>query len=274
MEHGFRFSAVPLVELPNEFPCGKVRLVDCEELLVGVDIGHVFYLAGLVAPLPPTPGSGSCSGTSEITTWAIATRGTMGTVFDDLGFSHNYVVEVDPEFPGNGQWNCTTIGITADGEPTEFLDSRWGIPLVLRVAPDAAPDWVLSVSGGSGLTRLRGIFATPRPDEFLAVVDGAGLVVRADDPSHVHPLGVMVTQVFGAVEPNPVLLISRAVSVVAIDAGGVRWRSSRQCWDDLTIERIEGNEVHCSGEFMPRAPFVLDLLSGQRLAGPLFAGPP
>jgi hypothetical protein len=194
-------------------------------------------------------------------------------VFDDLGFRHNYAIEVDPEFPGNGQWDCKTIGIRADGEPTEFLDSRWGVPLVLRVAPDAGQGWVLSVSGGNGLTRLRGIFATPRPDEFLAVVDGAGLVVRADDPTSTHTLGVMVTQVVGAIEPEPVLLISRAVSVVAFDAGGVRWQSPRLCWDDLTIEGVEDNEVHCSGEFMPRAPFVLDLRSGQRLSGPLFAAP-
>jgi hypothetical protein len=197
----------------------------------------------------------------------------MDTMFDDLGFSHNYGVEVDPEFPGNGKWDCTTIGIAADGEPTGFLDSRSGIPFVLRVVPDAAPEWVLSVSGGIGLTRVRGIFATPHPDEFLTVVDGAGLIVRADDPTGSQPLGAMVTQVFSASEPNPILLISQAVSVVALDAEGVRWRSSRQCWDDLTIERIEGNEVHCSGEFMPKASFVLDLQSGQRLSGPPFAGP-
>jgi hypothetical protein len=44
----------------------------------------------------------------------------MVTVFDNLGLSHNYAVEVDPEFPGYGQWACKTIGVTADGDPTEF----------------------------------------------------------------------------------------------------------------------------------------------------------
>jgi hypothetical protein len=195
------------------------------------------------------------------------------TVFEDLGFPHNYSVEVDPEFPGDGEWNCDTIGITANGLPTEFLNSQWGTPLVLRIIPNMGDEWVLSVSGGNGLTRVRGIFATPRPDEFLAVVDGAGLVVRVDDPTSTHSLGLMVTQVFGATTPEPVLLVSEAVLVVAMDSGGIRWRTSRQCWDDLTIERIEGNEVYCSGEFMPRAPFVLDLRSGQRLSGPVFAAP-
>jgi len=45
----------------------------------------------------------------------------MVTVFDDVRFSHDYAVEVDPELPGNGQWACKTICFTADGEPTEFL---------------------------------------------------------------------------------------------------------------------------------------------------------
>jgi hypothetical protein len=198
----------------------------------------------------------------------------MVTVFDDMGLPHSYAVEVDPEFPGDGQWDCITIGFTADGAPTEFLNSQWGVPLVLRVAPNAGQEWVLSVSGGNGLTRVRGIYATPNPEAFLAVVDGAGLVVRADDPTSAHSLGLMVTQVLGVIKPKPVLLISVGVSVVAIDAHGIRWRTPRLCWDDLTIESVEDNQVHCSGEFMPRAPFVLDLRSGEQLSGPLFVASP
>jgi hypothetical protein len=81
----------------------------------------------------------------------------------------------------------------------------------------------------------------------------------------------MVTQVLGIDEPQPVLLINRNISAAAIDAGGVRWQTQRLCWDDLTIERVIGEEVHCSGEFIPRSSFVLDLRSGVQLSGPRYA---
>jgi hypothetical protein len=193
--------------------------------------------------------------------------------FEPLGFRHDYSIELDPEFPGDGEWDCQAVGFSAEGEPLGFLESPWGIPLVLRVIPQAGNDWVLSISGGNGLTSLRGIYATPQPDVFLAVVDGAGLFVRATDPSSAWPLGVMVTQVYGSALPRPVLLISRGISLVAMDADGILWQTPRLCWDDLTIERIEGNEVHCSGDFLPPAPFVLDLSTGERLSGPAFIDP-
>ena len=208
-----------------------------------------------------------------------APYGTMGiprpraewcVLLDDFGFSHTYSIEVDPAFPGDGEWNCSTVGLNADGAPIEFLDSRWGVPFVLRVTPQDGEDWVLSISGGNGLTNLRGIYATPQPEEFLAVVDGAALLVRADESASARSLGPMVTQIFGVDEPEPVLLINRNVSATALDAGGVRWQTRRRCWDDLTIERVVGEEVHCSGEFMPRASFVLDLLSGAQLSGPRY----
>jgi hypothetical protein len=85
------------------------------------------------------------------------------------------------------------------------------------------------------------------------------------------PLGPMVTQILGVPEPQLVLLINRNISAAAIDAGGVRWQTQRLCWDDLTIECVMGEEVHCSGEFMPRGSSVLDLQSGDQLSGPRYA---
>jgi hypothetical protein len=198
-------------------------------------------------------------------------RAEWCVLLDDFGFSHTYSVEVDPAFPGDGEWDCTTVGYNAEGAPTEFLDSRWGVPVVLRVTPQDGEDWVLSVSGGNGLTSLRGIYATPQPEEFLVVVDGAALLVRADGPASVRSLGLMVTQILGVDESQPVLLINRNISVAALDASGVRWQTQRLCWDDLTIERVVDEEVHCSGEFVPRASFVLDLQSGDQLSGPRYA---
>jgi hypothetical protein len=128
-----------------------------------------------------------------------------------------------------------------------------------------------SVSGGNGFINLSGIYATPHSEQLLAVVDGAALLVRADDSSSARSLGPMVTQILGVPEPQLVLLINRNISAAAIDAGGVRWQTQRLCWDDLTIECVMGEEVHCSGEFMPRGSSVLDLQSGDQLSGPRYA---
>jgi hypothetical protein len=73
---------------------------------------------------------------------AIQSLGNNGYVsaLDHVGFSHEYRIELDPEFPGNGVWACPTIGFTASGIRTDFLDSPWGTPVVVALSITEAWD--------------------------------------------------------------------------------------------------------------------------------------
>jgi hypothetical protein len=190
--------------------------------------------------------------------------------FDNLGLPHRYTIELDPEYPGNGVWGCPAVGLTAQGTLTEFGESPWGEPLVIRVRPNGAPEWILSIGGGNP-TELRGLYATPSPDRFLAVVDGSAILVEAAEPGLAVALGPMVTQVSSVSGSIPVLLLARTTSVAAIDAGGLRWQTRRLCWDGLVIDGVSRDQVMCSGELLPRSPFVLDLKTGEQLLGPVLS---
>src|SRR5439155_18309383 len=100
--------------------------------------------------------------------------------FERFHFRPRYKLEVDPEFPGDGQWGCPVFGFDRDGRIMERFASRWGAPLTVRVqAPSQV--WVGMFAAG-GLGGLRGVFACPSPSGLCAVVDGEAYLVEVDHP--------------------------------------------------------------------------------------------
>jgi hypothetical protein len=128
---------------------------------------------------------------------------------------------VDPEFPGNGDWSCPTAGFTAAGDPTPFLESPWGVPLVLSVRPEGYPPWVASFAGG-GEMKFRGVFGVPSPSHFLVVVDGSAMLVDADPgpPSRMPVVATMITQVMAVGMSQSLVVLASFTSVSAIDKPG------------------------------------------------------
>ena len=47
-------------------------------------------------------------------------------VFERFQFHPAYTAEVDPEFPGTGDWGVPAYGFGRDGQVSETLESRWG----------------------------------------------------------------------------------------------------------------------------------------------------
>jgi hypothetical protein len=74
-----------------------------------------------------------------------------GVAFETLGFECAFTVEVDPEFPGDGDWGCPVVGFDRTGGVMPAFESRWGTPLVARVQPDSGQAWVaMFAAGGLG----------------------------------------------------------------------------------------------------------------------------
>ena len=99
--------------------------------------------------------------------------------FDDLGFAHQFDVELDPEFSGDGQWSCPTLAFDERGEPTPLLGQS-GTPMLVHIRPHHSPDWVASFAGG--WLRTRGLYALPSPDQLLVIVDAPLDPLVAPDP--------------------------------------------------------------------------------------------
>jgi hypothetical protein len=190
---------------------------------------------------------------------------------DDLGFTSDYKIELDPEFPGDGDWSCPTIGFAPGGVHGPFLESRLAAPVVVRVRPTGGPEWVASFAAGSGGTTFTGIFGSPSPDHALIVVDGQATLINMTSPA-AEPIdvGAMVTDVVGLPDVEVVLVV-RFFDLIRFGKHGITWRSRRLCLDDLRIDQVLSDRIVCSGEFIPRETVVVDLDTGARLSGPDFA---
>ncbi len=182
--------------------------------------------------------------------------------FEPLHFQPAFSVAVDPEFPGRGEWDCPVFSFAPDGEMAEAFRSPWGTPFIIEVTPHGGGKWVGAFPNGSGR-----VYATPAPDLACVVGDDAWLVdVRNPDAGAKHLLS-WPTQT-RAFKTLPLLLIADQVSIVAVGAGGVAWRSPRLCSDDLRIDGASEREVRCHGSLYGKnGPFAVDAKTGRRLDG-------
>ncbi|MFI9813220.1 hypothetical protein [Saccharothrix variisporea] len=179
-----------------------------------------------------------------------------------------YAVEVDPEFPPDGDWGCPVFEFGHDGGLGGFT-SRWGATVV-RVT--AATEWV-GLFPGEWPDGVDDVFATPDPGRLCVVAGGSAFVVRVDSPGE----GAVVAQdrvhQVVPVGDRLVLLVSE-VDVVALGPDGVAWRSGRLAGDGLRVVRADPDAVHCVGNFhyLGEDPqeFVLDPATGRVVAGPRF----
>ena len=148
--------------------------------------------------------------------------------FEAFGFEPAFRLEVDPEFPGDGDWDCPVFGFDRHGSVMPQFDSRWGTPFVIRVQRLRGPEWVALFAAG-GLGSLRGAFATPAPNLAVIVVDGLAYLIDATAPGAqatiVHD---QVHQVVSCDEP-PLLLLVRSIDLVAVGRTGIAWSTPRLC---------------------------------------------
>lgn len=190
--------------------------------------------------------------------------------FDTLGFTPAYACEVDPELPGTGQWGYPHYGFGRDGRAAEPFRSRWGTPLLVRVAVTGTPRWVGSFEAG-GMRALTGVFACPRPTDALVVCDGQSYLVDVTAPSHTTALSLWpVTQVCRVRDLDRVVLVSHS-NLAALGPAGLAWNSQRLCLDNLRVLDAAAHGISCSGDFVGSTEeFTVDPSNGQIHSGPRF----
>ena len=182
-------------------------------------------------------------------------------------FEPAFTVEIDPEFPGDGDWKCRVVGFDRDGAAMEEFDSRWGTPFVIRIEPEDGEPWVAMFAAGD-LGSLRGAYATPNSGALVVVADGFAYLVDVEGPTgSARTVHDQIHEVVSISEP-PLLLLVRFIDLVAIGHEGVTWATPRLCVDDLQVVRADRNGIVCSCDNLGgTATITLDPNTGDQIDG-------
>jgi hypothetical protein len=175
--------------------------------------------------------------------------------------------EIDPEFPGSGDWGMPVFRFSQQGRIEEDQESVWGTPFVVRVEPRGAPAWVgMFGSGGGG--GLRGAYQCPTPTDLAVIVDGLPYVVDVRQAElSVRTAPVHVVQVVVVPEP-PLLLLVGFTNMVALGSDGIAWSSRRLCVDDLRVIGISPSGIVCSCDNLGgSATITVDPTTGEQTEG-------
>lgn len=177
-----------------------------------------------------------------------------------FSFSPDYEIEIDPEFPSSGTWALIVRYFNRDGQLVADFEARWGAPRVIIVHPAHSPSWVGFFPHG-GLGGTDGVFAMPSNSGLCVSVGGSAYVVDVDHLEHGATVLSSVQQVVASAEP-PLLLFSDFTEIVAFDAEGQAWESSRLALDDLRITSTENGVVRAQGLNYELEQFELDARTG------------
>lgn len=184
-----------------------------------------------------------------------------------LGFQCAYTVGVDPEFPGNGDWDCPVVGFDRTGAVTPAFESRWGTPYVARVQPYSGEHWVAMFPAG-GLGSLRGVFATPSPHLVAVVVDGLAYLVDSRSPGLAAQIVQDQVHQVEACHDPPLVLFAGILDLVAIGPVGIAWKTPRLCIEGLEVRHAGrmGIECSCDGDG-GELTITLDPATGGQIEG-------
>jgi hypothetical protein len=188
-------------------------------------------------------------------------------IFDQLGFDPSFDVEIDPEFPGDGDWGMPLYGFAKDGQVVEDFRSVWGSPIVIAVTVSGGANWV-GMFTAAGLSRFEGVFACPGALDLCVVAGGDAFVVDVSDPaSGARRVQNTVWQVARVTDAELMLLV-RPWNIVAVGPNGVAWSTPRLAVDDLHVESADSGSIVCSCDNLGGSPKIeLDPTTGEQVAG-------
>lgn len=195
------------------------------------------------------------------------TSPTLPRRFETFGFSPAYGCEVDPEFPGGGDWGDPQYGFRSDGRTGGPFHSALGTPLIARFSPAGAGRWVGFFEAGGSSDVASGVFATPTPNRALVLSGAQAYLVDVTMPSRSVVLGLPpVTQV-RRVEGAELIVLATALSLAALDGSGLAWESEHGYWLSLRVEAASVDGIRCVGGSFGGDPrtFTVDPRTGSRL---------
>jgi hypothetical protein len=184
---------------------------------------------------------------------------------ETFGFHPTYSVELDPEFPGDGDWKRPVYGFDRSGTIVDPFRSPWGTPLLVAVEPGGGSPWVGMFQAG-GLGGVTAAYSCPRHTDLCVVAEGQAYIVGVTNPA----AGAMAAQntVMQVEALATLLLLVRPWDIVAIGIDGVAWHTLRLVVDDLRIERADDRSIVCSGDTLGGTPTIeVDPRTGVQVGG-------
>jgi hypothetical protein len=186
--------------------------------------------------------------------------------FDSLGFDSHYSVQVDPEFPGDGDWRVPVHGFANDGSLREAFESRWGPPSILCVTSSTLT-WVGTFAAGS-LGGVSGVYGCPSPDDLLVLASGVAYLVHAKAPEAGAVIAADPVRQVSVSPEHGLLLLVRDLDITALSASRVAWRTGRLVVGDLHIEEVRPTRIVCRGDNLGGTETIeLDPPTSEQIAG-------
>jgi hypothetical protein len=138
--------------------------------------------------------------------------------------------------------------------------------LYLEVRPQTGEPWLgIFALGYDSAHVLTGAYATPNPDQFLAVSGGYAYLADTLAPERTELLPQQPIVWIGESLSPSLLLIADHHRVTAIGANGIAWQSSSLSMEGLTDLRVDSTLLHGKGwDAITDAdtPWTLDLHTG------------
>jgi hypothetical protein len=142
----------------------------------------------------------------------------------------------------------------------------------VRVTPQLGDSWFAVFYGGEfrfPSAASGRLIAWPDGSSFCVVFEGAGVVVRADDPTQTYEVDCFPVTDTIVVRERRLVVFADFTNLVAYGAEGVVWRSRRLALDDLRIEGVEGDALRVAGFFGGSSDrFLVNLQTGEASGQP------
>jgi hypothetical protein len=87
----------------------------------------------------------------------------------------------------------------------------------------------------------------PDRERLLAVCEGAGYIVCANDPTDWSEAEAIPVRSVLAVESHELVVIGGFTDLAAYGRRGLEWASGRLVWDDLAVDGVFGNSLRARG---------------------------
>ena len=189
-----------------------------------------------------------------------------GTVEVDFTFPHSYEVQELQELPATGKLDVPLLYIPQPKTRSEH-DGVW-----LKIRSSNGEPWVgVFAFGYSSPSAVSRVISTPDPEALCVVSRGAAYIVRPDEPNAWQQMRVLPIIDVRVLPEHQMLLLADYTKLIALGNGGVLWKSSGLCGDDLKILRITSKVVEGTG-YGPASSgesrFSVDIKTGRSLLRP------
>lgn len=181
--------------------------------------------------------------------------------FTDLGFAPSYQVDVNPEYPPEGEW----------GAPSYLLGGK-AKDLTIKVRPDRIKPWVASFAVEGNGHYVNGLFACPNPRQLLVATGIDAFLIDVTQPGHADELPIRPVICVQRPSGTDLLVVGSFTNLAAIDDSGLRWVTGRLFIDDLELVEGPPGKIYVRGS-VSSIPSSLELLIIDPSRGELVEGP-